>query len=360
MTSMQFGNEHSSLYFGDSLNFYKIWPNANVIVSDGPYGVSGFKGDPGSPQELPELYEPHIKEWTNNAKSGATLWFWNTEIGWALVHPILEKYGWEYKGVNTWNKGLGFIAGNSNSKTLSKFPIVTEVCVQYVLKPKFYVSGKEVEEKVWLRAEWKRTGMPLSKTNEACGVKNAATRKYFTQCDLWYSPPAEQFEKIVNYANEFGNPDGRPYFSLDGKKPLEIKEWENIHPKFYCPIGVTNVWDEPMVSGNERIRKVGSKKAAHSNQKPLALMRLIIESSSDKGNVVWEPFGGLCSAMYAAIELGRRAYGSEINKDFYQLGGERLESLFGAKGLNELQKSEDESDTACSDKADQLSIVFKQ
>ncbi|MFI8708482.1 DNA methyltransferase [Bacillus sp. NPDC077411] len=352
-------NKHSSLYFGDSLDYYNLWPKANVIVSDGPYGVDGYRGDAGSPKDLPELYEPHIKKWTELSQPGATLWFWNTEIGWALVHPILEKYGWEYKSVNTWNKGLGFIAGNSNSKTLSKFPIVTEVCAHYTLKPKFFVGKEEVEEKVWLRAEWQRTGLPLSKTNEACGVKNAATRKYFTQCHLWYSPPAEQFEKVVEYANKFGKPEGRPYFSLDGDKPLTPKQWKDIHPKFYCPIGVTNVWDEPMVSGSERIRKKGSKKAAHYNQKPLSLMELIIKSSSDRGDVVWEPFGGLCSAMYAAIGLDRQAYGCEIDEEYYKLAKERLRELEMNIETNTVSDSEDAIiDNTFSVKTDQLRIVF--
>ncbi|MGG2025045.1 DNA methyltransferase [Gottfriedia sp. S16(2024)] len=353
---LQNDNEDSFLYSGDSLDFYKIWPKANVIVSDGPYGVNGYVGDSNTPQELPEIYEPHIKEWTKYAKPGATLWFWNTEIGWALVHPILEKYGWEYNGCNTWDKGIGFIAGNSNSKTLSKFPIVSEVCVQYLLKPKFKFNDEEVEEKVWLRAEWQRSGLQLYKTNEACGVKNAATRKYFTQCHLWYSPPPEQFEKIVNYANEHGHPAGRPYFSLDGIESLTKQQWIDIHPKFYCPYGTTNVWSVPMVAGEERIRKKGSQKAAHSNQKPLKLMNLIIESSTDKGDVIWEPFGGLCSAMYAAIDNERQAYGAEINKEFYELAMERLEYLKRKKGINISQDIEDNLNDEKNDKIEQLSI----
>lgn len=329
MLETQKQSEENLLYFGDSLEAYKKWPKPNVIVSDGPYGVNGFQGDAGNPRDLPEIYEPHIKNWTKYAKPGATLWFWNTEIGWALVHPLLEKYGWEYKGSNIWNKGIAYIAGNSNSKTLSKFPIVTEICVQYVLKPKFYYNNTEVEEKVWLRAEWQRTGLPLNKTNEACGVKNAATRKYFTQCHLWYSPPEDQFEKIVKYANEFGQPNGKPYFSLDGKESLTSKQWREMHPKFFCPIGITNVWDTPMVAGDERIKKINSKKAAHTNQKPLNLMKLIIKSSSDEGDIVWEPFGGLCSAMVAAKELKRNSFGAEINKEFYEIASKRLSEVSG-------------------------------
>lgn len=336
-----FKTKHSALYHGNALDFYKVWPAANVIVSDGPYGVNGYKGDANSPEELPDIYEPHIQQWTKHAKPGATLWFWNTEIGWALVHPILKKYGWEYNGSNIWNKGKGFIAGNSNSKTLSKFPIVTEICVQYVLKPKFYYKEQEVEEKIWLRSEWQRTGLPLNKTNLAAGVKNAASRKYFTQCNLWYSPPAEQFEKIVHFANEHGDPKGYPYFSLDKKNPLTKEEWTELHPKFYCPFGVTNVWDEPMVAGNERIKQENSNKAAHSNQKPLKLMSLIIDSTSDENDIIWEPFGGLCSAMCAAIQLNRIAYGSELNKDFFELSKLRLNEFEDTFNFTDSKVAED-------------------
>ena len=41
----------------------------------------------------------------------------------------------------------------------------------------------------WMRHEWQRSGLPLKRANEACGVRNAATRKYLTQDWLWYWPP---------------------------------------------------------------------------------------------------------------------------------------------------------------------------
>ena len=56
-------------------------------------------------------------------------------------------------------------------------------------------------------------------------------------------PPADMFEKISNYANEYGNPLGKPYFSLDGINPISKDEWEMLKPKFDCPFGFTNVWD---------------------------------------------------------------------------------------------------------------------
>lgn len=313
------------LNLGDSQQYYSHWGQPDVIISDGPYGIKGFDGDLDDPKKLPEFYEDHIKLWTKFARPGATLWFWNTEIGWANVHPLLEEAGWIYKGVNIWNKGLGFIAGNSNSKTLTKFPTVTEVCVQYILPPLFNIDGEKYSEQQWLRKEWQRTGMPLSKTNEASGVKSAATRKYFTSDNLWYSPPTNAFEKLVNYANKFGNNEGKPYFSIDGKVPLTGQEWERIHQTFKLPIGITNVWDTPQVSGKERLKQMGGKKSLHTNQKPLVLMNRIIESSTDELDTVWEPFGGLCTGIVSAIQLNRVGFAAEIDVNMYKEAKIRLE-----------------------------------
>lgn len=305
------------------LELYDSWEQPIVIISDGPYGISGFPGDLSSSQDLAKWYEPHIKCWSEKSTPMTTLWFWNTEIGWANTHPILEKNGWKYLNCHIWDKGIAHIAGNANTKTLRKFPVVTEVCVQYVKEPCFFVDHKSLSMQEWLRLEWEKTGLPLYKANEACGVKNAATRKYLTKCHLWYFPPVEAFIKLANYANTYGNPIKRPYFSIDGKKSLTGGDWQKLRSKFYCQYGVTNVWRYPPLNGEERI-KIKSK-SVHLNQKPLALMKLIIEACSDKGDLIWEPFGGLCTGAFASRILERRCLASEINPEFYHLSIKRFE-----------------------------------
>ena len=71
----------------------------------------------------------------------------------------------------------------------------------------------------WLRHEWQRSGLALRLANAACEVLNAATRKYLTADHLWYYPPPDAFVKLADYANTHGKPEGRPYFSIDGKRP---------------------------------------------------------------------------------------------------------------------------------------------
>jgi site-specific DNA-methyltransferase (adenine-specific) len=57
-------------------------------------------------------------------------------------------------------------------------------------------------------------------------------------------------------------------------------------------------------------------------------MRRIITASTRSGDVVWEPFGGLCSAAVAALELGRDPYAAELVEDHVETARERLREAF--------------------------------
>lgn len=311
-----------SLFLGDSLGFYDAWDAPTTIVSDGAYGILGFEGDTTDHLGIQAWYEQHIAAWSRRATAQTTLWFWNSEIGWATVHPLLEKHGWRYVNANVWDKGLAHIAGNVNTAKIRRFPVVSEICVHYVFDPR--VNGVPVQR--WLHQEWKRTGLPMREANTACGVKDAATRKYLDQGHLWYCPPASVFHQMATYANLHGDPAGVPYFSRDGQRPMNEAEWEAMRSVFHCPHGVTNVWQRNPLKGSERIKVPADlKRAAHLNQKPLDLMARIIEASSNAGDVVWEPFGGLFSASLAARKTGRRAFAAEIDPAYFQLGVGRFQ-----------------------------------
>ena len=314
-------DEFISVRLGDSLNFYDDWDTPTVIVSDGAYGVLGFEGDTSDHLGLPEWYEPHISAWSQRATPKTTLWFWNSEIGWAAVHPIFEAHGWRYVNANIWDKGKGHIAGNINTRRIRRFPVVSEMCVQYVYEAKV----NNLPLKAWLLQEWKRTGMTLRKANEACGVADAAVRKYLDQGHLWYFPPLEMFIRMQKYANRYGDPVGRPYFSIDGINPATASQWAAMRAKFDCPHGFTNVWNRPALRGAERFKTNGaSGKAVHLNQKPLDLMTMLIIASSDEGDTVWEPFGGLFSACVAARLCRRSSFGGEIDQTYFYYAIKRL------------------------------------
>lgn len=320
--TVRFGS--SQLAFGDSIKSSAAWPSPDVIISDGPYGLGKFPGEPVTTKALPEFYAPHAAEWSKRAKPGTTLWFWNSEIGWAVTHAILEANGWEYQECCVWDKGVAHVAGNCNSKTIRGVPVVTEVAVRYVKRAMLQdASGNQLTLKDWVRAEWLRSGLPMNQANKACGVKNAATRKYLTQCHLWYFPPSDAMIKMAAFCENNGKANnGRPYFSIDGKTPLDAKSWDMMRASWNHTHGLTNVWQSPAVHGVERFKSENGY--LHANQKPLALLDIQIKSSTNPGGVVWEPFGGLCSAAVSAMRNDRHFYVAEINPEYFDASLSRL------------------------------------
>lgn len=62
----------------------------------------------------------------------------------------------------------------------------------------------------------------------------------------------------------------------------------------------------------------------HPTQKPVELLKKIIEIFTDEGDVVIDPCAGSCSTLIAAERLNRKPYGFEIKREFYMKGKEWL------------------------------------
>lgn len=323
----------ASLFHGDALKVYENWLAPTVIIADGPYGLGKFPGEPHTPDGLAEWYAPHAAAWARHAEPFTTLWFWNSEIGWAKAHPALEMHGWQYEEAVVWDKGIAHIAGNVNSRTIRGLPVVTEIAVRYTRKAVLPTVDGALPMKEWLRYEWQRSGLPLSQSNEACGVANAATRKYLTQCHLWYFPPGAAVVAMAKWCTKHGAKTDRPYFSLDGVSAIQAERWDRLRAKWTHVHALTNVWQEPPVHGSERVKDPRGTGYMHANQKPLALMKRQILAASEPGDVVWEPFGGLMSATLAAVHTGRRAHAAEINKLFFSAGLARIRAELGTRQL---------------------------
>lgn len=56
----------------------------------------------------------------------------------------------------------------------------------------------------------------------------------------------------------------------------------------------------------------------HPSQKPVAVLKKLIEIFTDEGDVVIDPCCGSGSTLRAAVESGRSAYGFEIDRNFYE------------------------------------------
>ena len=78
----------------------------------------------------------------------------------------------------------------------------------------------------------------------------------------------------------------------------------------------------------------------HPTQKPVNVLKRLIEIFTDEGDVVIDPCCGSGSTLRAATELGRSAFGFEIDRNFYNAAKEKmLQSVETAEHGNENQTS---------------------
>ena len=69
----------------------------------------------------------------------------------------------------------------------------------------------------------------------------------------------------------------------------------------------------------------------HPTQKPVALLKKLIEIFTDEGDVVIDPVAGSGSTLVAALELNRKAYGFEIKKKFHMDGTKWINDVIQRK-----------------------------
>ncbi len=70
--------------------------------------------------------------------------------------------------------------------------------------------------------------------------------------------------------------------------------------------------------------KVHSGSLLHPTQKPVDLLRFLIEKSTEKGEIILDPYAGVFSTALAAIETDRSTIGIELNREYFEKGITRL------------------------------------
>ena len=83
-------------------------------------------------------------------------------------------------------------------------------------------------------------------------------------------------------------------------------------------------WELPICSGVERLKKNGKK--VHSTQKPEALLHRILLATSNKNDLVLDPFLGSGTTATVAKKLGRNYYGIEKEKSYFKAAEQRLKN----------------------------------
>jgi len=117
-------------------------------------------------------------------------------------------------------------------------------------------------------------------------------------------------------------------WAVKGKKwVFNYSELKKINPekqKDGSEKQMRDVWSLPLVQGKERLRG-GNGRAFHPTQKPEEMLKRIIIASSNKGDLVLDPFMGSGTTAVVAKRLGRRWIGIEKEKRYVEVAEKRIQ-----------------------------------
>lgn len=98
------------------------------------------------------------------------------------------------------------------------------------------------------------------------------------------------------------------------------------HSKFINNLGTTNVFEIPNILG----------KKVHPTEKPVELMKIMVENSTKENDVVLDPFMGSGSTGVACKLLKRSFIGCDIDKLYFDISKKRIEQTEPKIKFNQL------------------------
>lgn len=154
----------------------------------------------------------------------------------------------------------------------------------------------------------------------------------------------EQMPTVIKYAEKHGFKHNIPLFFVKNYSPQVLKAnmrvvgateyalllYRDKLPKFRN--GAKYDADGKLIRGTGKMifnwfqwEKDGKNiPKIHPAQKPVGVLKRLIEIFTDEGDVVIDPCAGSGSTLRAAMELGRHSYGFEISKEFYRRAKEEM------------------------------------
>jgi site-specific DNA-methyltransferase (adenine-specific) len=177
------------------------------------------------------------------------------------------------------------------------------ICGDWKSGPAIYNAGKKYFT-VQNRITWEREKGRGAKSN----WKNCSE-------DIWFFTLGNKFRFNIEEV-KIKRKVLAPYKGNDGKP----KDWDATENGNFRVTSPSNLWTDitvPFWSMPEN--------TDHPTQKPEKLLAKIILASSNKGDLVFDPFLGSGTTAVAAKKLGRNFCGIEIDKEYCCLAEKRLE-----------------------------------
>lgn len=142
----------------------------------------------------------------------------------------------------------------------------------------------------------------------------------------------EQMPIVIEYGKRYGFKNNYPIFFIKNYSAQVLKAnmkivgavehavvlYRDKLPKFNNDGHMIFNWFEWKRDSVKQYPKI------HPTQKPIKVLKRLIEIFTDEGDTVIDPVAGSGSTLRACMELNRNCYGFEIDKNFYKLAKEQM------------------------------------
>lgn len=321
----------------DATHIQKLLDGVKVdtVYTDPPYGMKkekdGVQNDNLNYDDLLEFNKKWVPITFDAMREVGSWYCWGIDeplmdLYSNILRPMKEAQKITFRNLLTWDKGN---TQGQMSKHSRMYPIADEKCL-FVMKGvqgfntnlNNYFEGYEVIRKPLSEAA-ERVGLTSKKLKEITGV--GMYSHWFTKAQ-WLFIPLEQFQKIADY---YGNEWNLDYNRLKQDYDRLRKDYNESRAFFDAThANFNNVLHFSRTSGDERESAGG-----HATPKPLALVALMLKSSTRKGDVVLDVFGGSGSTLIACERLGRTCYINELEPKYVDLIIRRWEKETGREAV---------------------------
>ena len=287
------------LHSGDCIEILKTLPENSVdlVIADPPYfKVINQKWDYEWKTE--EEYIQWCLKWLEVLhrvlRIGGSFYLFGYFRILALLVPYFKGMGFDLRQQILVDKGIRAISGRA-TKNYKLFPNTTESIL-------FLTKENRDFLKILLKQRQKELGLTSNEINKRLGVKTNGGGMWSIYagknvCEQF--PTEEMWNKLKNILE----------FDID---------YSTVSQTFHAQMGITDIWRDINFYKEKRI---------HPTQKPLELIERLIKASSNKGDIVLDPFSGSGSVGEACIHLERKFILIEKDQKYIDLSKERLNQV---------------------------------
>jgi len=310
---------------------------ATLLHADPPYGMGKEKDGVLNDNLYSDKLDKFQMDWWRTLRphlaSNASAYVWgNAPDLWRLWYRggLADSERLELRNEIVWDKKA--IPG-MKSDLLHQYPEASERCL-YIQFGQQFVGNLNSEDfpeeweplRSYLAKEAEVAGIDSKRLKELCGV--GMFSHWFTKSQFCLIPEKHYLTLQKHHPQRFL----RPWSEL-------AKEWSQLkkiaRDKHQAMRSYFNNGHDVMRDVWEFGRVIGDERHNHATPKPVEMMERVMKSSSQKNDIVVEPFLGSGSTLMGAEVTGRKCYGMELDPGYCDTIVRRWEGFTGEKASKE-------------------------